>query len=260
MQIPSILLTISDDLQKLHAKAVVVGGSVRDYFLGLPLKDYDVEVYGLDSMDQLEKVLSHYGKVKLVGKSFGVLKFIHEGTEYDFAFPRTERKTGIGHRGFDVSVDGSMAFETAAMRRDFTVNAMGYDIAAKRFLDPFGGRRDLERKILRHIDAQTFVEDPLRLYRGVQFCARFGFAMDMPTKKLCRNMAEEGMLDELPKERVFDEIKKLLLQAEKPSAGFVLLKVLGALRYFPHLSDLPESLWQESLRRLDVMAMLKDAR
>ncbi len=260
MNLPSILHTISDDLQKQHAKVIVVGGSVRDYFLGLPIKDYDLEVYGLNRVETLEKVLAKYGKVKLVGKSFGVLKFVYEGEEYDFAFPRTERKTGSGHRGFDITVDGTMDFQSAARRRDFTINAMGYDIAEKRFLDPFGGRKDLEEKILRHIDDNTFTEDPLRLYRGVQFCARFGLSMHASTKMLCRKMVEEGMLEELPKERIFDEIKKLLLQAKRPSVGFVLIKELGALRYFPVLYTLHETPWQQTLQRLDIMAELTNER
>ena len=260
MKLPSILHTISDDLQKQHAKVIVVGGSVRDYFLELPIKDYDLEVYGLDRVETLEKVLAKYGKVKLVGKSFGVLKFVYQGEEYDFAFPRTERKTGSGHRGFAVTVDGTMDFQSAARRRDFTINAMGYDIAEKRFLDPFGGRKDLEENILRHIDDSTFTEDPLRLYRGVQFCARFGLSMHASTKRLCQEMVKEEMLEELPKERIFDEIKKLLLQAKRPSVGFVLIKELGALRYFPVLNTLHETLWQQTLQRLDIMAELKNER
>ena len=258
MTLPAILYTISNELQKKHAQVIVVGGSVRDYFLGLPIKDYDLEVYGLDCVGALESVLAQYGKVKLVGKSFGVLKFVYEREEYDFAFPRTERKIGSGHRGFDISVDGMMDFESAARRRDFTINAMGYDIAEKRFLDPFDGRKDLKEKILRHIDDNTFTEDPLRLYRGVQFCARFGLRMHDATKKLCRKMVKAGMLEELPKERVFDEIKKLLLQAKQPSVGFVLMKELGALRYFPVLNRLYDALWQQTLQRLDKMAELKN--
>jgi tRNA nucleotidyltransferase (CCA-adding enzyme) len=256
MQLPSILHTISDELQKYQAKAIVVGGSVRDFFMGLPIKDYDIEVYGLTSVEALEKLLEKYGKVKLVGKSFGVLKFIYEGNEYDFAFPRKERKVAKGHRGFDVTVDGELSFTEAARRRDFTINAMGYDISEERFLDPFGGKEDLSKKILRHIDASTFVEDPLRFYRGVQFCARFGLNMHPSTKLLCQKMAAEGMLEELPKERVFGEIKKLLLQAEKPSVGFVLIKELGALHYFPSLECLSDAVWEETLRRVDIMAAL----
>ncbi len=123
MHIPKILKTISYSLQKHHAKAIIVGGSVRDHFLKLPIKDYDIEVYGLDNLEQLETILSEFGSVNLVGKSFGVLKFVYEKEEYDFSFPRLESKVGKGHRGFDVETDGSMGFKEAALRRDFTVNA-----------------------------------------------------------------------------------------------------------------------------------------
>lgn len=236
---------------------VLVGGCVRDHFLKIPIKDYDIEVYGLRRLETLESILQQYGYVKSVGKSFGILKFVHEGREYDFAFPRLERKTGKGHRGFDVKVDGALDFKTAARRRDFTINAMGYDVEGHLFLDPFQGRSDLEKKILRHVDPATFIEDPLRLYRGLQFCARFELQMHQATEVLCRRMVAKGMLEELPKERVFDEWKKLLLKAKKPSAGLALLKVLDAIVYFPPLEFLSDHEWEEMLRRVDMMALLR---
>ena len=125
MHLPAILHSISKKLHAQGAKAVVVGGSVRDHFLDLSIKDYDIEVYGLESLETLENILSGYGSVNLVGKSFGVVKFVYAKEEYDFSFPRLESKVGKGHRGFDVTVDGQLDFKTAAMRRDFTVNAMG---------------------------------------------------------------------------------------------------------------------------------------
>ena len=121
MKLPKIIQTITTQLAKQNAKAIVVGGSVRDHFLQLPIKDYDVEVYGLDSLEELVAILEAYGSVNLVGKSFGVLKFTYEGEEYDFSFPRRESKVGSGHRGFDVEVDGHLEFNEAARRRDFTV-------------------------------------------------------------------------------------------------------------------------------------------
>jgi tRNA nucleotidyltransferase (CCA-adding enzyme) len=248
MKIPKILQSISDKLNTLDAKAIIVGGSVRDHFLGLEIKDYDIEVYGLKSVDELEKVLKEYGKVKLVGKSFGVLKFVYDGFEYDFAFPRREVKSGAGHKGFDVVSDGFMSYKEAAKRRDFTINAMGYDIQKDQFLDPFGGMDDIKNRVLRHIDDKTFVEDPLRLYRGIQFCARFEYKMDDKTKELCKIMTREGELDELPKERVFEEFKKLLLKAKKPSIGFKLLKEFNTLDYFPELFFID---WDTTMRDLD---------
>ena len=267
MHLPAILYNISKTLKVKGAKAVVVGGSVRDHFLDLPIKDYDIEVYGLENLEALEKVLSGFGSVNLVGKSFGVLKFVYENKEYDFSFPRMESKTGIGHRGFDVTVDGTLDFKTAAKRRDFTVNAMGYDIEAKRFLDPFNGREDIQKKMLRHIDDNSFIEDSLRVYRAVQFTARFGYALAEETKQLCQHMVKKRMLEELPKERVYAEWKKLLLKSEQPSTGFVLMRSLGVLRYFPELEaiiDVPQSpkwhpegdVWTHTMMSLDAMVNL----
>ena len=249
--VPPVLEAIAQTLHRHHAKMVLVGGSVRDYFLDIPIKDYDIEVYGLKDLETLEEILSAFGKVKEVGKSFGILKLLHEGKEYDFAFPRLERKTGRGHRGFAVTVDGALDFASAARRRDFTINAMGYIIEEKRLLDPFGGREDLRNKILRHIDDETFVEDPLRVLRGVQFCARFDLSMYPDTLCLCREMVASGMLHELPKERIYEEIKKLLLQARKPSKGFALMQKMGALALFPWLGECDPQTLQHTLRRLD---------
>jgi tRNA nucleotidyltransferase (CCA-adding enzyme) len=267
MKLPKIIQTISNELQKQNAKAIVVGGSVRDHFLELPIKDYDIEVYGLERMEQLEEVLGEYGSVNLVGKSFGVLKFTYEGEEYDFSFPRSESKVGEGHRGFDVEVDGSMSFKKAARRRDFTVNALGYDVEEKRFIDPFNGLNDIKQKKLRHIDDDTFVEDPLRVYRAIQFCARFGYVLADETFSLCKHMVDAGMLEELPKERIYNEFTKLLLKAEKPSLGFELMLELGILRYFPELEALigvkqspryhPEGdVWVHTMMCLDEMVAL----
>ncbi|MCF6245304.1 MAG: HD domain-containing protein, partial [Sulfurovum sp.] len=261
--IPTILQTISKDLKDKNAKTILVGGFVRDHFLGLASKDYDVEVYGLE---HLEEILAVYGSVNLVGKSFGVLKFVYEHEEYDFSFPRTESKSGKGHRGFDVAVDGSLSYEVAARRRDFTLNALGYDIAGEQFIDPFGGVADIEQKLLRHIDEVTFVEDPLRVYRAVQFCARFGYTLTTQTKALCLKMVEQGMLEELPKERIYIEWQKLLLKSPKPSIGFELMRELGILkRYFPELHALigvPQSpkwhpegdVWIHTMMTVDAMA------
>jgi tRNA nucleotidyltransferase (CCA-adding enzyme) len=265
MKLPVILQTISQTLSNHHAKAIIVGGSVRDHFLGLPIKDYDIEVYGLDAMESLEKILSAFGPVNQVGKSFGVLKFSHEGEEYDFSLPRREQKVGEGHRGFDVTVDGNMSFEEASRRRDFTINAIGYDVEADRFLDPFGGREDMHKGVIRHIDEKTFVEDPLRVYRAVQFGGRFGYRLAERTKALCQQMVSSGMLDSLPKERIYVEWVKLLLKSGKPSIGFEMMKELGALRYFPELEALigvaqdpkwhPEGdVWVHTMLCLDVMA------
>ncbi len=268
MKLPKIIETISKELLKKNAKAIVVGGSVRDHFLELPIKDYDVEVYGLEKIEELETILAQYGSVNLVGKSFGVLKFVYEGEEYDFSFPRKERKVAQGHRGFDITCNGELSFKEASLRRDFTVNAMGYDIEEKAFIDPYGAKDDIETKTLRHINDETFIEDPLRVYRAVQFCARFNYVLADDTFRLCKNMVEQGMLEELAKERVYIEFKKLFLKSPKPSIGFELMRKLGILKYYPELEaivDVPQSpiwhpegdVWVHTLMCVDKMVDLK---
>jgi len=267
MKLPKILHAISKALSRHDAKAIVVGGAVRDHWMQQPVKDYDIEVYGLDTLERLGKILSRYGSVNLVGRSFGVLKFTHAEEEYDFSFPRRESKSGSGHRGFAVTVDGEMDFKEAARRRDFSLNAMGYEIGSGVFLDPFGGREDMANRQLRHIDSRTFIEDPLRVYRAVQFAARFGYALASQTERLCQEMVDKGMLEELPRERVYTEFTKLLLKAPKPSLGFALMRDLGILRYFPELEAIiaipqnprwhPEGdVWTHTMMALDVMATL----
>lgn len=266
--IPDILGTIARDVDVFGGRAILVGGCVRDYFLGVGSKDYDVEVYGLGRLEELEEILKCYGRVNLVGKSFGILKFVYDGDEYDFSFPRRESKVSKGHRGFDVEVDGNLSFEDAFRRRDFTINALGYDISAREFIDIFGGLDDINRGIIRYVDSKTFVEDPLRVYRGVQFCARFEFEMESDTKRLSKEMIESNMLDELAKERVYEEIKKLLLKSQKPSIGFELMRELGIIkRYFPELYAIigveqspkyhPEGdVWIHTMMALDSMAKI----
>jgi len=267
MKLPEILKVISKELQMVGAKAIIVGGAVRDYFLKLPVKDYDIEVYGLKSIKELEIILNRYGSINFVGKSFGVLKLTYEDKEYDFSFPRLEYKVSKGHCGFDVKVDGDLEFKIAAKRRDFTINAMGYDIEDKTFLDPFGGINDIKLKKLKHIDDTTFIEDPLRVYRAVQFCSRFDYILADKTFILCKNMVKNRMLDELPKERIYGEFKKLLLKSIKPSIGLNLMKELGILYSFPELEALigvPQSLkwhpegdvWIHTLMSVDAMSNL----
>jgi tRNA nucleotidyltransferase (CCA-adding enzyme) len=178
-----------------------------------------------------------------------------------------ESKVAKGHRGFDVHVDGKMSFKEAAKRRDFTINAMGYDIEKKSFLDPFNAQKDIKEQTLRHIDDTSFVEDPLRVYRAVQFSARFEYTLAEETKVLCRDMISKGMLEELAHERIYVELKKLLLKAKKPSVGFELLRELGVLQYFPELQaiiDVPQDpiwhpegdVWVHTMMTVDAMASI----
>ena len=132
--------------------------------------------------------------------------------------PRTESKSGRGHRGFVVTGDPHLPVAEAARRRDFTINAIAWDPLHDEYLDPYDGRADLERRLLRVVDPATFGDDSLRVLRGLQFAARFELRVDEATKQICRDTA----LDDLPAERIWGEIEKLLLEAARPSRGFEL--------------------------------------
>jgi len=222
-------------------KALLVGGFVRDALLGLQSKDADLEVYGISAEDleqTLERLFS--GRVVAVGRAFGVFKVRMEGgLGLDVAIPRRESKSGKGHRGFVVTGDPDMSAEEAARRRDFTVNAIAADPITGEITDPFDGIADLDIGILRVTDPKTFQDDPLRVYRAAQFAARFEFTVEPETFELMSEMVGRGDLEELSKERVTEEIKKLLLLAETPSIGFGLLRDLGVIsRDYPELQAL----------------------
>ena len=220
-------------------RPILVGGSVRDHFLGLPAKDYDVEVFGLQ-LDELEKALERAGQVYAVGRSFGVLKvrITHDGNDeiIDVALPRRESKSGRGHRGFIIASDPHMSFADAACRRDFTLNAMGIDLVTGEVLDPHGGVEDLARRHLRHVSS-AFDEDPLRVLRACQMAARFGLTIDRDTLSRCHNLQSE--LFTLPKERIWEEFRKLLCRAPWPAIGLRALQATKALEIFPELAALP---------------------
>ena len=245
MYLPKILEDILTHLQDIGAVPIVVGGSVRDSFLGILCKDYDIEIFEIDSIEIIEDALKKFGSVKLVGKSFGVLTLKVDGYDFDFALPRTELKIGSSHQDFLITTNSKLSFKQAAIRRDFTINAIGYDYFKKEFLDPFDGINDLKNSILRHINDETFIEDSLRVYRAVQFCARFNLNLEEKTFDLCKTIVKNGELEHLPKERVFEEFKKLFLKSQKPSIGLNLLKELDVLVYFPELKSLIDCIQDE---------------
>ena len=227
LELPKGLLDLVDALHEAGGRPFLVGGAVRDGLRGLPVKDLDVEVFGLP-VDRLEAVLQRHGRVDAVGQAFRVFKLSGiAGVEgaLDVALPRRDSKKGPGHRGIGVEGDPGMPVEEAARRRDFTMNAMLLDPRTGEVLDPWGGRRDLEAGILRAVDPRTFGEDPLRSLRAVQLAARYDLAVDPATAGLCASMP----IDELPAERVFGEVEKLLLKARTPSHGLALLAEWGML-------------------------------
>lgn len=222
-------------------RALLVGGFVRDLLLSLFPTDADIEVYGVEP-STLEAVLQRLfpGRVNLVGRAFGVFKIsLGDGYELDIALPRHESKTGVGHKDFAVQGDPTLDPREAARRRDFTINAILFDPLTGELIDPWNGVEDLNSSTLRVVDTTHFGEDPLRVYRAVQFAARFGLTTEEHTLRLLRAMVTRGELDYLPVERVTEEWRKFLLKAEIPSTGLVYLRELGILeKYVPELHAL----------------------
>ena len=258
------VVDISNAVRSAGGRAVVVGGWVRDHLLGIHSKDVDIEVFGL-SVERLEAVLSRLGRVIEVGRAFGVFRVA--GLDVDFSLARRDSKRGPGHRGFDVVPDPSLDFAEAARRRDLTVNSIGIDPITGEVLDPHGGCTDLERGVLRATDPAHFPEDPLRGLRVAQLAARLGMEPDCALVALCRTLD----LSELSGERIFEEFRKLLLRAARPSLGFKVLEATGQLRFFPELDALrgveqdpewhPEGdVWVHTLMVLDAAAALRVGR
>ena len=250
--LPGRLLKIAGDIREAGGRAFLVGGWVRDALLGRSCRDYDVEVYDM-AQDALVPILSKYGRTNLVGKAFGVIHLAMKGLSLDFSFPRTESKVGYGHRGFVVHTDEKLSFKEAALRRDFTINAMGMELPELTLCDPYGGIDDLKAHTLRHV-GPAFAEDSLRILRGVQFASRFGCTLAPETVELCRTLS----LDDLSIERLFEEFKKWLLKPGKPSLGlraFLDIKLDG---YFPEIRPF-EGSWETLGDILDKMAELRDS-
>ena len=250
-ELPNRLLKIAGDIRDAGGRAFLVGGWVRDALLGKACRDYDIEVYDM-AQDALVPILSKYGRTNLVGKAFGVIHLAMKGLSLDFSFPRTESKVGYGHRGFVVHTDEKLSFKEAALRRDFTINAMGMELPELVLCDPYGGIDDLKAHVLRHV-GPAFAEDSLRILRGVQFASRFECTLAPETVELCRTLS----LDDLSVERLFEEFKKWLLKPGKPSLGlraFLDIKLDG---YFPEIRPF-EGSWETLGGILDSMAGLRD--
>ena len=231
---------IATAVQAEGGRALIVGGWVRDRLRGQPSKDIDLEIFGVPQ-DRLPALLASFGRVEAVGQSFAVYKLIQpaagsrQPAVFDVSLPRRESKSGRGHKGFEVQGDPSMSLADAARRRDFTINAISWDPLTDRYEDPFDGRVDIERRVLRVVDPETFADDSLRVLRAVQFSARFEFSLHEDTAALCRRIP----LDDLPAERIWGELEKLLLQAARPSIGFALARDLGVVEaLLPELTPL----------------------
>lgn len=218
-------------------KRYVVGGAVRDRLLGLPVKDRDWVVVGATPEDLLA------AGYRPVGRDFPV--FLHPQTQEEHALARTERKTGRGYRGFAVDTSPEVTLEEDLRRRDLTINAIAEPEAdagaSGEIVDPYGGRADLQARVLRHV-SEAFCEDPVRILRLARFHARFapqGFRVADETLQLMRAMVAQGEADALVPERVWKETERALLESPKPSVFFQTLRDCGALaRVMPELDAL----------------------
>ncbi len=231
--LPEPLLGLCRLLADAGGHAWLVGGCVRDLMLDIPAKDFDLEVYGLQA-DQLKPVLKKLGRTELVGRQFGVFKLWLGQLEIDVALPRSESKSGSGHRGFHVSIDPDLPPEKASLRRDFSINAMMFDPLNNKILDFHGGKKDIDNKLLRHV-SDAFHEDPLRPLRAMQFAARFRLRLDKHTAERCKTMLTES--DTLSIERVWGEWQKWS-HAAFPSYGLQALRDSGWLTLYPALQAL----------------------
>jgi len=230
-------MTLPPDLDKilraLHAQGyrpLIAGGAVRDDLLGLTPTDFDIEVYGI-SFHDLSVTLSRYGRIDLVGQSFGVAKL----GPYDFSLPRRDSKIGYSHRDFLTTFDPAITPREAAARRDFTINAMAFDPVSGELLDFFGGREDLDKKILR-ATSPAFREDPLRVLRGMQFACRFNLTLDPATADECRAIA--GQYSTLAQERIAEEFMKWATKSAHPGRLIEYLASTGWLVHFPEIAAL----------------------
>jgi tRNA nucleotidyltransferase (CCA-adding enzyme) len=231
VEIPEKVLNLAEAIRDEGGRALLVGGCVRDELMEKQPKDWDLEVYGVEPA-RLREVLDQFGPVNVVGEAFTVYKL---GSDLDVGLPRRERKTGRGHRAFFIEGDPSMTIEEGTRRRDFTINAILQDPLTGELIDPFHGRDDLGKKLLRAVSSDTFAEDSLRVLRAAQFVARFEFEIEAQTAALCHEID----LSDLPSERIWGEMEKLLLKAQHPSIGLKCLLEFGAIdQLFPEIKAL----------------------
>ena len=213
-------ILLASKVKEKGGRAFYVGGYVRDLLLNIPNKDIDIEVHGIAEKD-LVAILNEIGEVDYYGRSFGIYALRHEDIEV--ALPRSEKVLGTGHRDFEISVNPDMGYKNAALRRDFTINALMMDVLSHEILDYFNGTDDLNKGIIRHVNDISFVEDPLRVYRAAQFASRFGFKIDERTVELCKGIDTFV----LSRERIEEELKKALLKAERAEIFFECLKEMN---------------------------------
>ncbi len=256
---------IAAGVKEAGGTAYYVGGFVRDRLMGITGEspDIDIEVHGVGP-EKLRSILERFGSVMTVGESFGI--YTVSGLGIDVALPRSESRSGRGHRDFEIFVDPYIGTLKAAERRDFTVNAIMENILTGEITDHYGGIDDLKNGVIRHVSPGTFGDDPLRVLRGAQFAARFGFKMAPETVGICKSMD----LGTLAPERVDAELKKAMLMSARPSVFFEVLRSCSQLgQWFPEVGDLIGTLqdplfhkegdvWVHTMMVLDQAAARRD--
>ncbi|MFV0392923.1 MAG: CCA tRNA nucleotidyltransferase [Coprobacillaceae bacterium] len=261
----TLTTSVFDAIESGGGKVYIVGGTVRNLYINeqVDYHDIDVEVYHL-SLVELQKILSQFGTVNEVGKSFGILKVSCLPT-IDFALPRQEVNIGNKHTDFEVIVDQDMDMKIASSRRDITMNAMLYEYQTGRILDFYHGKEDIDQGIIRMVNKESFKEDPLRVLRIARFVAKYQFDVEKETKLFCKEMVERKLLDSLSSERIYEEYCKILMSS-RPSHGFEFLNDMQALpKYLEDLKNTMQRLdyhpegnvWNHTMLVVDLGALVK---
>lgn len=265
MQDIEMVNTIAKEVDNAGGQVYLVGGCVRDELLGIDNKDIDIEVFGL-SENALTSILNKLGELQEVGRAFGVFRI--KGYDIDIALPRREKKScsdSNSHRAFEIKTDPFISTSDAVKRRDITINGLMKNVLTNEIVDTCGGVKDLTNRKIRHIDSNTFIEDPLRVFRVAQFAARLDFSVDSETLELCKGIDTS----KLSKERVFEETAKALLKSSKPSRYFESLREMNQLNnWFSKLEELigikqnqlyhEEDVWTHTMLVLDEAAKVRD--
>ena len=230
---------VRDAIKRKGGKIYQIGGAVRDDILGKISKDLDLLVVGVE-LDELGRILKSFGKVNLVGKAFGVLKFVPEGEteEVDISVPRVDSKsTGKGHKDFEVKLGKGITLQQDQLRRDFWINALAKDIDTGEIIDvERKGMTDIKNKEIRMISPVAFEEDPLRMLRAVQFAARFNFVIEKNTFNEIKKNARS--ISSVSAERFNEEFRKMFTKADKPSIGVKYLFSTGLMNHIFSTSSL----------------------
>ena len=220
-------------IKKAGGKIYQIGGVVRDEMIGKISKDLDIIIVGIE-LDDIEKILKPHGKVNMVGKSFGILKFIPTGSteaeDVDISVPRIDSKsTGSGHKDFEVELGKGITLQQDQLRRDFWINALAKDIDTGEIIDVDGkGMKDIKNKQIRMISPTSFEDDPLRMFRAVQFASRFDFTIEKETYKEMKKRA--STISTISADRFQEEFKKLFSKSKKPSIGVKILFDSGLMK------------------------------